>query len=299
MKAAPKSISSNQISLGPGLRKPSWLKVRAFGGAEFNRVSSLLRDLHLNTVCQEANCPNRGECFNRGTAVFLLMGPVCTRSCSFCNVQSGKPAPLDSQEPKRVAEAARRMKLRHVVITSVTRDDLDDGGASRFAEAILAVRAALPKTTIEVLTPDFRGADESLRTVMAARPDIYNHNVETVPRLYPRVRPSADYRRSLALLKTASAYNRIMTKSGLMVGLGETVVELQQVFGDLAESGVSLLTIGQYLSPSPAHLPVVRFVLPEEFDEYREMAERAGIVSVFSGPLVRSSYLADRFIAER
>jgi len=299
MKADLKSAPSDQISAGPKLRKPSWLKVRAFGGAEFNRVSGLLKDLHLNTVCQEANCPNRGECFNRGTAVFLLMGPVCTRNCRFCNVQSGKPVPLDSQEPIRVAGAAQRLKLRHIVITSVTRDDLDDGGAAHFAEAISAVRSVLPNATIEVLTPDFGGIDKSLRTVMAARPDVFNHNVETVPRLYPRVRPSADYRRSLALLKSASAYNRIIIKSGLMVGLGETVTELEQVFGDLAESGVSLLTIGQYLSPSSSHFPVARFVPPAEFEEYRSMAESAGIATVFSGPLVRSSYLADRFVSER
>lgn len=299
MKADLKSAVSDQISAGPMLRKPSWLKVRAFGGAEFNRVSGLLKDLRLNTVCQEANCPNRGECFNRGTAVFLLMGPVCTRNCRFCNVQSGKPVPLDSQEPIRVAEAAQRLKLRHIVITSVTRDDLDDGGAAHFAEAISAVRSVLPNATIEVLTPDFGGADKSLRTVMAAQPDVFNHNLETIPRLYPRVRPFADYRRSLKLLKLASAYSQIMIKSGLMVGLGETVTELEQVFGDLAESGVSLLTIGQYLSPSSSHLPVTRFVPPEEFDEYRRMAERAGIASVFSGPLVRSSYLADRFVSER
>jgi lipoic acid synthetase len=262
-------------------------------------VSGLLNDLHLNTVCQEANCPNRGECFNRGTAVFLLMGPVCTRNCGFCNVQTGKPKPLDPQEPNRVAEASRRMSLRHVVITSVTRDDLVDGGAAHFAETVLAVRSALPKATIEILTPDFRGSEDSLRIVMSARPDVFNHNVETVPRLYPRVRPSADYTRSLTLLKSASAYDRTLIKSGLMVGLGETSAELEQVFRDLAESHVSLLTIGQYLSPSSTHLPIARFVPPEEFDEYRLMGERAGIASVFAGPLVRSSYLADRFIPER
>lgn len=299
MKSGPKSTSSDIVPLKPAPRKPAWLKVQSFGGTEFNRVSGLLKDLQLNTVCQEANCPNRGECFNRGTAVFLLMGPVCTRNCRFCNVPAGVPAPLDPEEPRRVAEASRRLQLRHVVITSVSRDDLGDGGASHFAQTIAAVRAALPKATIEVLTPDFGGAVEALHTVMAARPDVFNHNIETVPRLYQRVRPSADYRRSLALLNAADAYGQNITKSGLMVGLGETVAELEQVFGDLAKSGVSLLTIGQYLSPSPAHLPVARFVPPEEFDEFRTRAERAGIGSVFSGPLVRSSYLADRFIAER
>ncbi len=299
MKSDPPSNPPNRMPDGPIRRKPAWLKVRAFGGTEFNRVSGLLNDLHLNTVCQEANCPNRGECFNRGTAVFLLMGPVCTRNCGFCNVQTGRPKPLDSEEPSRVAEASRRMNLRHVVITSVTRDDLADGGAAHFAETVLAVRAALPTATIEVLTPDFRGSEDSLRTVMAARPDVFNHNVETVPRLYQRVRPSADYRQSLALLKSAGTYDHVLIKSGLMVGLGETKDELEHVFGDLAESRVSLLTIGQYLSPSSAHLPIARFVPPDEFDEYRRMAETAGIASVFSGPLVRSSYLADRFIPER
>jgi len=280
-------------------RKPSWLKVRAFGGTEFNRVSGMLQDLRLNTVCQEANCPNRGECFNRGTAVFLLMGPTCTRNCGFCNVQSGRPVPLDSEEPGRVAEASKRLQLRHVVITSVTRDDLADGGAGQFARTVRAVRAELPKATIEVLTPDFRGSAAALETVLDSAPDVFNHNVETVPRLYRTVRPAADYNRSLQLLKAASGRNGVLIKSGLMVGLGENLNELKQVFGDLAESRVSLLTIGQYLSPSSNHLPVTRFVAPEEFEILREAAEAAGILSVFSGPLVRSSYLADRFITER
>ncbi len=299
MKTDPHPAPSDRVPTESVKRKPSWLKVKSFGGTEFNRVSGLLKDLHLNTVCQEANCPNRGECFNRGTAVFLLMGPTCTRNCRFCNVQSGKPSPLDSEEPKRVAEASRRMNLRHVVITSVTRDDLVDGGAGHFAAAVQEVRGALPKATIEVLTPDFGGSAESLRTVMSARPDVFNHNVETVPRLYRQVRPAADYHRSLDLLSSAAKYDQAMIKSGLMVGLGETAAELEQVFRDLAESHVSLLTIGQYLSPSPEHLPIDRFIPPEEFDEYRFLAESAGIPSVFSGPLVRSSYLADRFIAER
>jgi lipoic acid synthetase len=283
----------------PIVRKPAWLKVRAFGGTEFNRVSGLLQDLHLNTVCQEANCPNRGECFNRGTAVFLLMGPTCTRNCGFCNVQTGRPLPVDPQEPQRVAEASKRLRLRHVVITSVTRDDLDDGGAKQFARTVRAVRANLPGATIEVLTPDFRGSTQALETVIASRPDVFNHNVETVPNLYRSVRPAADYRRSLYLLKSAGACHDMLIKSGLMVGLGESFEELKQVFGDLAESHVSLLTIGQYLSPSSNHLPVTRFVSPEEFNVLREAAEASGIRSVFSGPLVRSSYLADRFITER
>lgn len=291
--------SRNQQPARPGVRKPSWLKVQAFRGTEFNRVSGLLGDLHLNTVCQEANCPNRGECFNRGTAVFLLMGPTCTRNCGFCNIETGRPRALDPEEPGRVAEASRRLNLRHVVITSVTRDDLADGGAEQFARTVRAVRAELPKATIEVLTPDFRGSTDSLETVLASKPDVFNHNVETVPRLYQTVRPAADYRRSLNLLKAASHYGGMMIKSGLMVGLGERIEELKQVFRDLAESRVSLLTIGQYLSPSSNHLPVERFVPPDEFEALREAAESAGIRSVFSGPLVRSSYLADRFIPER
>ncbi|PWB69057.1 lipoyl synthase [candidate division GN15 bacterium] len=299
MKIDPRPVPPDRSPNALSRRKPPWLKVKSFGGTEFNRVSGLLNDLRLNTVCQEANCPNRGECFTRGTAVFLLMGPSCTRNCSFCNVHSGRPSPIDSEEPRRVAEACRRMNLRHVVITSVTRDDLVDGGAAHFAETVLAVRAALSKATIEVLTPDFRGSTESLRVVMAAKPDVFNHNVETVPRLYQQVRPGADYRRSLELLRSASAFDRVLIKSGLMVGLGETVAELKQVFRDLAESRVSLLTIGQYLAPSSAHFPIARYVLPEEFEEYRDLAQAAGIGSVFSGPLVRSSYLADRFIAER
>lgn len=299
MKSDLPGPSPDSRSARPAARKPSWLKVRAFGGTEFNRVSGLLQDLHLNTVCQEANCPNRGECFNRGTAVFLLMGPTCTRNCGFCNVQSGKPQPLDPEEPRRVAEASKRLKLRHVVITSVTRDDLADGGAAQFAATVRAVRAELPKATIEVLTPDFRGSTEALDIVLDSSPDVFNHNVETVPRLYRAVRPAADYNRSLGLLKAASNRDGVMIKSGLMVGLGESFDELKHVFGDLAESRVSLLTIGQYLSPSSSHLPVTRFVEPEEFDRFREAAESAGIRSVFSGPLVRSSYLADRFISER
>jgi len=280
-------------------RKPSWLKVRGFGGAGFNRVSSLISDLSLKTVCQEANCPNRGECFNRGTAVFLIMGPNCTRNCRFCDVKSGLPCELDADEPRRVAEASRRLELRHVVITSVTRDDLHDGGAAHFAATVTEVRRALPQATIEVLTPDFRGREEALEIVIKSNPDVFNHNIETVPSLYSQVRPGADYVRSLSLLKRASLYEGLLVKSGLMVGLGETRPELYEVFQNLADNGVSLLTIGQYLAPSPLHFPVVRFVPPEEFDEYRYAAEGAGIASVFSGPLVRSSYLADTFIPER
>jgi lipoic acid synthetase len=276
----------------PG-RKPGWLRVKAFSGEQYARVTALLKGLSLQTVCQEANCPNRGECFNRGTAVFLIMGPYCTRNCSFCDVASGRSVPLDSTEPQRVAEAAARLELRHVVITSVTRDDLEDGGAAHFAATVREVRTRLPRSTIEILTPDFRGSSAALKVCLAEHPDIFNHNLETVPRLYPEVRPSADYRRSLDLLREAKALGARITKSGLMVGLGETTEELKRVFEDLADSGVSILTIGQYLAPSKNHHPVMRYVHPDEFMMLEQDARRAGIGTVISGPLVRSSYLAD------
>lgn len=278
-------------------RKPSWLTVKPFAGAEFSRVSGLLKDLDLRTVCQEANCPNRGECFSRGTAVFLILGPRCTRNCRFCNVTPGTPSAVDPSEPRRVAEAARRMNLRHVVITSVTRDDLLDGGAQQFANCIVDTRKLLPNSTIEVLTPDFRGNLKSLEVVLAQSPNVFNHNVETVPRLYQTVRPGADYQRSLRVLNGASNRANVWVKSGIMVGLGETVDELKQLFADLADCSVSLLTIGQYLAPSAQHLPVERYVHPDEFEQFKEFAVAAGIPTVFSGPLVRSSYLADNMIA--
>ncbi len=279
-------------------RKPEWLKVKAFSGESYARVTALLRGLGLQTVCQEANCPNRGECFNRGTAVFLIMGPRCTRNCSFCDVASGPPAPLDSTEPVRVAEASERLQLKHVVVTSVTRDDLADGGAEHFAATIRELRLRLPNATIEVLTPDFRGSESSLRTVLAERPDIFNHNVETVPRLYSGVRPGADYRRSLDLLCRAHEIGPSITKSGIMVGLGETADELKTQFTDLAGAGVSILTIGQYLAPSKDHHPVIRYLHPDEFVDLEKEARTAGIATVVSGPLVRSSYLAD-LVADR
>ncbi len=274
-------------------RKPAWLKVTAFGGGDFNRVSSLLKTYGLNTVCQEANCPNRGECFNRGTATFLILGPLCTRNCRFCDVRPGRPLSPDPDEPYRVAEAARQLNLQYVVVTSVTRDDLPDGGAGQFAATIQAIHEALPKSRVEVLTPDFKGVDDALDIVMTAKPDVFNHNLETVPRLYADVRPGADYRRSLKLLSNARVRFGAMTKSGVMVGLGETTEELQKVFDDLAANHVSLLTIGQYLSPSKNHLPVERYVPPEEFETLAEMAKSSGLKRVFSAPLVRSSYHAD------
>jgi lipoic acid synthetase len=278
------------------IRKPSWLTVKGFGGQEFNRVNALVNSLGLKTVCHEANCPNRGECFGRGTAVFLILGPNCTRNCGFCNVTTGRPMAVEVNEPKRVAQASRELGLRHVVVTSVTRDDLPDGGAHHFARTIEEIRAALPTATIEVLVPDFQGNTDALDAVLAAKPDVFNHNVETVPRLYPQVRPQADYEQSLRVLALAAQRSSSRIKSGLMVGLGETTDELKSTFEDLANSRVSLLTIGQYLSPSREHISVERYVSPDEFAVLQREAEKAGIEAVFSGPLVRSSYLADAFL---
>jgi len=279
--------------------KPPWLKVRACGNRKYLEVQSLLREHHLHTVCQEANCPNRGECFSSGTATFLIMGPNCTRNCAFCNVTHGKAAPLSDDEPAQVARTVDILKLKHAVVTSVTRDDLPDGGARRFAEVIAAIRDLEQGVTIEVLTPDFRGRMEHVQVVLDAEPDVFNHNVETAPRLYREVRPAADYRQSLAVLKYAADDGRAAVKSGLMVGLGETIEELHSVFSDLHSAGVELLTIGQYLSPSKEHHPVIRYYHPTEFDELADAARKIGIKSVFSGPLVRSSYHAREQFAQK
>jgi lipoic acid synthetase len=278
-------------------RKPPWLKVKAFGGKAFNDINSLLKDQGLLTVCQEANCPNRGECFSRGTATFLILGPLCTRNCRFCNVTPGKPSAPNQEEPRLVAEAVARMNLRHAVVTSVTRDDLPDGGAEQFAQTIREIRRLRPGCTIEILTPDFRGDTNALKTALQAKPTIFNHNVETVPDLYPLVRPSAIYQRSLDVLQFAHEQFGVPVKSGLMVGLGETTGQLQDTFANLARHHVSLLTIGQYLQPTPHHLPVIRYLPPEEFDLLATLARRAGIRQVFAGPLVRSSYLADTMVS--
>lgn len=278
------------------LRKPAWLKVRAFSGDEFDRVQNLLRHLRLNTVCQAANCPNRGECFSRGTATFLILGPLCTRGCTFCNIETGRPGEPDPDEPRRVAAAAAALQLKHVVITSVTRDDLSDGGAHQFAATVTEIRCSLPRTTVEILTPDFRNVtDVAIEIISASRPDIFNHNVETVPALYPQVRPGADYRLSLDLLRRVKADSGVTTKSGLMVGLGESREQMCRVFDDLADIGVSILTIGQYLAPSRDHHPVVRYVSPEEMEEIGQEAQDRGIPAVISSPLVRSSYHAEQF----
>lgn len=250
-------------------------------------------DLSLHTVCQEAQCPNGGECFARRTATFLILGDTCTRNCTFCAVNSGRPLPPDENEPRHLLEAAERLDLEYVVITSVTRDDLPDGGASQFASAVELLRRERPRSQVEVLIPDFRGSQASMRTITTAGPQVINHNVETVPRLYPEVRPQADYARSVNLLSAVKELAPdITTKSGLMLGLGETEPEVTEVMSDLREAGCDLLTIGQYLQPSPEHHPVVRYVPPAEFDRYRQAGLEMGFSAVASAPLVRSSYRA-------
>ncbi|MDW7979527.1 MAG: lipoyl synthase [Verrucomicrobiales bacterium] len=276
-------------------RFPHWLRTRLYAGEAFGHVESVLRGLKLHTVCESARCPNRAECWGRGTATFLICGNRCTRSCRFCAVQHGTPEPLDPAEPSRVAEAARRMQLGHVVITSVTRDDLPDGGAAHFAEVIRAVRALNPQATIEVLTPDFGGSEAAIQTVLDAAPDVFNHNLETVRRLTPSVRSKACYDRSLHVLQFARARGprRLLVKSGLMLGLGETETEVIETLQDLRTAGCDAVTLGQYLQPTPQNLPIHRFVTPEEFAKYARLAERLGFIYVASGPLVRSSYHAE------
>ena len=274
-------------------RLPDWLRPAAPKAPQLAKLGRQLAALGVYTVCQSARCPNLGECFGRGHATFMIMGNVCTRDCRFCAVDHGKPGPLDPSEPARVAEAARSLGLRYVVITSVTRDDLPDGGAGHFAATISALRQVLPEARTEVLAPDFQGDEESLGTVLEAGPYVFGHNVETVPRLYPQVRPQADYGRSVAVLcKAQQMSGQIITKSGLMVGLGETQAEVRAVFRDLREAGVSALTIGQYLQPTRDHLPVVDYIRPEVFQCYERAARSLGFEHVLSGPLVRSSYHA-------
>jgi lipoic acid synthetase len=277
-------------------KKPDWIKVRLPSNPVFFSTKALVSDLRLHTVCESAQCPNRWECWSQGTATFMIAGERCTRACGFCAVTTAKPLPLEEDEPERVAEAVNRLKLKHVVITAVARDDVADGGAKHFARTIEAIRALDPKIVIEVLTPDFNGKDFALRTVLEARPHIFNHNLETVERLTPAVRSRAKYRLSLAFLKRAKELlPSTVTKSGLMLGLGETETELFQAMDDLRESGVQVLTLGQYLRPSPQHLPVVEYIKPEAFELYGEIARRKGFEFVASGPLVRSSYHAADF----
>lgn len=276
------------------LPRPPWIKARAPQGANYERLQGLMRELALHTVCEEARCPNVGECWNRGTATFMILGDVCTRACGFCAVKTGLPArPPDREEPRRVAEAVARLGLRHAVITSVNRDDQEDGGAFIFAEVIREIRARVPSCTVEVLIPDFKGDGPALAKVLEARPDILNHNTETVPRLYRSARSGGRYARTLELLDRSRRYAPgIPTKTGLMVGLGEEWNELVATFGDLRGVGCRVLTIGQYLRPSPAHAPMVRYYHPDEFNELKRTALDLGFVHVESGPLVRSSYHA-------
>lgn len=275
----------------PKRRLPPWLK-RPLPQSEMQFTSSLIEELKLETVCESAKCPNRTECWSQKTATFMILGNVCTRPCGFCSVPKGKTEQVELDEPERVAEAARRLGLKHVVITSVTRDDLKDGGADHFYKCVLAVREATG-AAVEVLTPDFMGKRESIARVVEAKPEVFNHNTETVPRLYHRVRRNAEYQRTLDLLEQVKQIDpQMITKSGLMLGLGETIEELFEVLADLRKVGCDMLTLGQYLQPSPTHLPVERFVPPEEFDEIGEQARKLGFSFVASGPFVRSSYHA-------
>ncbi|MEO6486891.1 MAG: lipoyl synthase [Thermoanaerobaculia bacterium] len=276
-------------------RLPEWIREKKLDLTALRDVKTLLREKSLHSVCESLACPNRTECFSRGTATFMILGDICTRSCGFCNVTTGRPYAAPSpDEPRSVAEAARSMNLRHVVVTSVTRDDLPDGGAAHFAATIAELRALLPGVAVEVLIPDFRGDVDAIRTVAAARPDYFNHNVETVPRLYDFVRPGGRFERSLAVVRAAKRYDpSIVTKSGLMLGLGERRDEVVDVLRRLRESECEIVTIGQYLQPKREKLDVVEYVRPEVFEEYREIGEEIGFRAVFSGPFVRSSYMAD------
>lgn len=275
-------------------RKPDWLKVRLPSDADYFRVSGIVKEGRLHTICQSARCPNVGECWSRRTATFLILGDTCTRACGFCAVKKGTPSPLDPEEPGRVARAVNSLGLGYAVITSVTRDDLADGGASAFARTITAVRSASPKTKIEVLIPDFQGSPEALDTVLAAGPDILNHNLETTEALYPSIhRPEANYRRSLAVL-TAAKNKGAVTKSGLMIGLGEREEDILRTLSDLRRSECDLLTLGQYLRPTPSNPPVAKYYSPKEFEQLRAIAMDFGFADVVAGPLVRSSYNAEK-----
>lgn len=279
------------------MRIPPWLRIKLPKNENFSCTSGLIQDLNLNTVCQSAKCPNKWECFSKNVATFLIMGRICTRNCAFCNITPGEMTPLDPDEPARVAEAARRLELKHVVITSVTRDDVPDGGAAHFAATIQAVRDVVPGCTIEVLIPDFQGDVDALKTVLDARPDVLNHNLETVPQRYDAIRPQADYRQSLDLLANAKRMApAIPTKSGIMVGLGEMDEQILTVLDDLAAIDCDIVTIGQYMQPTRKHPMVKRYVEPETFDWYAQEGKKRGIRHMFSAPLVRSSYNAEQFV---
>ena len=284
-------------SLAPRPRLPEWLRIKLPTSDTFAQTRSLLQDLRLHTVCESAKCPNHWECWSKGTATFMIAGDRCTRACGFCAVSTAKPLPLEADEPQRVAEATRRMKLNHVVITAVARDDMPDGGAEHFRLTVEAVRSLNPGIIIEVLVPDFLDKDDCIEKVLAARPEVYNHNLETVRRLTPSVRHRATYDRSLSVLGKVKerAAHSIYTKSGIMLGLGETEEELLTAMRDLRQVGCDILTLGQYLQPTLKHLPVVEFIRPERFEAYGQMAREMGFVHVASGPMVRSSYHADEF----
>jgi lipoyl synthase len=279
---------------GRAQRRPAWIRVRAPVALGSRRTLELMRGLELNTVCEEAACPNIGECWSKGHATVMLLGSVCTRKCGFCNVKTGRPDPVDPHEPEHVARAVGELGLRHVVITSVDRDDLEDGGADQFVRCIEAVRRSAPRTTIEVLTPDFLRKPGAIERVVAARPDVYNHNLETVPRLYPLARRGADYGHSLALLARVKQFDPgIFTKSGIMLGLGESAEEVAQVMDDMRRADIDFITIGQYLRPTQEHLPMDRYVEPAEFEAHARTAREKGFLMVSSSPLTRSSYHAD------
>lgn len=286
-------VLSDGSPLPPAAKKPSWLKMKMPGGENYSKLRNLVDDHRLHTVCQSAKCPNMGECWSAGTATLMILGNTCTRSCGFCNIATGRPVALDLDEPARVGDAVRIMNLGHVVITSVNRDELPDGGAGVWAETIRQIRLQSPGTSVEVLIPDFQGKWSALQLVLDQKPDILNHNIETVPRLYKRVRPQAKYPRSLELLKRAKDQGFI-SKTGMMLGLGEEDDEIKAVIDDLVAIGCEILTLGQYLQPSPHHLPVERWVHPDEFQSWKVFGEARGLRHVESGPLVRSSYHAER-----
>lgn len=282
--------------IGDQLKKPPWIRAQFPGTPEVMRLKKILRENKLHTVCEEASCPNIGECFGHGTATFMILGDICTRRCPFCDVAHGRPLPPDQYEPANMAQTVRQMGLRYVVVTSVDRDDLRDGGASHFADCIRVMRQVCPSTAIEILTPDFRARiDKALENLAAHPPDVFSHNIETVPSLYRKVRPGSDYRHSLELLaRFAERHPDVETKSGLMVGIGESKQEVFEVMKDMRKNAIGILTIGQYLQPSRFHLPVTRYVPLEEFEEYRRVGEEMGFSHVASGPMVRSSYRADQ-----
>lgn len=282
----------------PSPRKPKWIRVKAPTSAAYGETRRLMREKNLHTVCEEAACPNIGECWSQRHATVMILGSICTRACAFCNVATGRPHALDPMEPENTGIAARELNLKHMVITSVDRDDLDDGGAEQFAKSIAKVHQYSPTTTVEVLTPDFRGKEGALEIVMAARPDVFNHNLETVPALYKTIRPGADFQRSLSLLKRAKELDPLVfTKSGIMVGLGETYDQVLEVMDAMRAHDVDFLTIGQYLQPTPKHAGIDRFVTPEEFDDYKRIALQRGFLHVAATPMTRSSYHADKDFA--